>query len=211
MGAPGEENRSSGCRPPAHRHSVTPAEPHYPPKKPTGCALQHQFWITVAACRSLGGGTFVGPVGPVGPVGRWVCRQDQPLRQVIRTAKPPPGYADTDSSPRGVRGTPVLDNRNGLRIRGGGTFVGPVGPVGPVGRWACRQDQPLRQVYRGKKPPPGYADPLSIPRANLTCSHGSLPIRPIAAYPAYCPALPIKPASPTSHQATNPQANHRRR
>ena len=114
-----------------------------------------------------------------------------------RTALPP------KKSPRGMLCPPVLDNRNCLRIRGGGTFVGPVGPVGPVGRWGCRQDQPQRQVIRIAKPPPGYAFTHSIPRANLACSHGSLPIRPI---PAYCPVLPTRPVSPHCHQAPTPTA-----
>ena len=89
----------------------------------------------------------------------------------------------------------ILDNRNGLRIRGGGTFVGPVGPVGPVGRWACRQDQPHRQVtsaeitigvkqhqpnthgtakYTGKLPEQNHPQGTPMP----TQSHGQILLAP---------------------------------
>ena len=139
MGAPGEENRTSGCRPPAHRHSFTPAEPHYPPpkKKPTGYAGQHQFWITVAACRSLGAARL------------------------------------SDLSDLSDDGRAAKNNHSGKL--------------------------PEQETT------PGCALPTQPPRVNLTCSHGSLPIRPIAAYSAYCPVLPIKPASPIGHQAQHPR------
>ena len=40
--------------PAAHRHSFTPAEPHYPPKKAHGVCGVHKFGITGVVCESVG-------------------------------------------------------------------------------------------------------------------------------------------------------------
>ena len=123
---------------------------------------------------------------------------------------------------RVCRAIQVLDNRNGLRIRGGGTFVGP------VGRWGCRPRSTIaasyqcRNHHRGKTTPALHPRHSKVHRQITTtkntpgvCFH---PLNPtgksyllprIIAYSAYCPALPQQPASPISHQALTPTANGR--